>query len=84
MAPEPSLTGHRIEHIWAYVAVAGDGDEGVCGFRRPDGMEVAMVCSDEARRDSLRPLVEAMAAAGHRIECRRFDGPMVVEEVFGG
>lgn len=59
----PSLTGFRIEALWAYVAVADDDDEGVIAFLARDGSWMPMVAADPARLESLRPIAEEMARA---------------------
>jgi hypothetical protein len=67
-------TGHRIDTLWAFVSIDGDDDnEGVCAMRGPDGW-MPLVASDEARVNSLRPLVAQMArVAGRPIKLVRFD-----------
>ncbi len=76
--------GKRIDHVWLYTSIDGDDDEGVCAFRSGDTM-LPMIASDERRRDILVDIAKLMVSEfpDMRIELRRFDGPAVVENVFG-
>lgn len=49
-----------IKEVWAYIAIGEDGEEGVCGFRSTQGW-MPMVCADEARVKSFRPIAEKIA-----------------------
>ena len=74
----------KITTIKAFIATDASGDEGVCGFMKPDGQWLPMVCADDARVDSLRPLAEKIAkATGKIITLSRFSVREDLE-VFGG
>lgn len=63
----------RIEQITAYVCVDVDGNEGIAGVLAPDGTWMPLVCADEARVQSLRPVAEQLArATGTAIRVVRF------------
>jgi len=63
----------KITTIKAYISIDDNGDEGICGFMKPDGQWLPMVCADDARVDSLRPLAEKIAkASGKLITLARF------------
>lgn len=62
----------KITEIYAFIAVGPDGDEGVCGFQSA-GTFMPMVCADQARVDSLRPVAVSLAAiTGARITLAKF------------
>lgn len=74
--------GKRIEHIWCFVAVDADGDEGLPAIEMHGAMW-PLVASDERRRNILTHFAQDLATRTKtRIELRRFDGPFEVEEVF--
>jgi hypothetical protein len=47
----------KIESITAFVAVDREGNEGIMAFNGPLGW-MPMVCADEARVESIRPMAE--------------------------
>lgn len=52
-----------IDSLYAYLARDADGNEGVCGWLRPDGMWIALVGADLDRMTSLEPIARDIAAA---------------------
>lgn len=63
----------RIETCFAFVVVDDDGTEGVPAFMTPDGMFLPLMGADEARVESLMPVVQAMATdSGKEITLVRF------------
>lgn len=79
--PGPSGgVGFRIDSVWAFLAVHGDGDEGIVGINTPTGWLPA-VAADQERLHQLKPLMERMAsAAGQRIRLVKFHTREEVEE----
>lgn len=74
--------GHRIRAVWLFVAIDTDGDEGLPAFESK-GVIIPMVCTDEARVASLRPMAaRAARERGVRIELVRFGGEREVLEVW--
>lgn len=79
----PTNKGFAITTLWAFIAVAADGDEGLVAFTT-NGVLMPMVCSDRRRIDSLRDRAAVVAKmSGQRIELRRWDPPGTVEETYG-
>ena len=71
---DPGGLGFRIERLWAFLA-QGEGcdDEGVVAFSTANGM-MPMVCADQDRVDSLRPMAEKLSLLGKKpIMLARFD-----------
>lgn len=64
--------GHRINLMYAFIAIGEDGDEGVCAMYTPEGW-VPMVGSDMTRVDQLRPIAAEIAKrTGKMVHLRRF------------
>jgi hypothetical protein len=64
--------GFRIETIWAFVAVHGDGDEGVISAQMGD-VHLPLICADTARVASLRPIAAEIAhRTGVPVQLARF------------
>jgi hypothetical protein len=68
------MSGDVIDEIFAFVVLdAGDGNEGVIGFRTADGTWMPMLGADMKRIDSLRPLAQSIAdRSGVTVSLRRF------------
>lgn len=72
--PEGELRGPRIDDVWLYVGIDGEGREGIvsCIDMRTN-TTVPMMATDEARVEALRPSAEAMAKRmGQTIKLVRF------------
>jgi hypothetical protein len=56
--------GKQIEQMWAWTTVDPQDDtEGVIGVHTPDGW-LPLVGADRARMESVRPIVQSLAAQG--------------------
>lgn len=56
------MSNFTITKVTAFVGIdPKDGDEGVLGFKTPDGW-IPLVCADEARIESMLPMAELIAA----------------------
>lgn len=56
------MSGFRIAKLHAYVAIDENGEEGVCAaYNHATNTWMPMVCADEARIKSFRPIAENMA-----------------------
>lgn len=55
--PAPTATEFRIEHIWAFLSVDENGEEGVIAFRDGD-TQMPMIAANEARLDDLLPIAQ--------------------------
>lgn len=68
------MSGFQIKEIWAFLGVdPDDGDEGVVGFRAPDGSWMPLVCADEARLNSIRGIAERIARGdGRKVVLAKF------------
>lgn len=58
---DPGGNGFRIERLWASLTIHNDGDEGVSAFLGRDQTWMPMVCADDARVESLRPMAKQLA-----------------------
>lgn len=77
---DPGGNGFYIERLWAFLAVHGDGDEGVVGLPLPGGGSIAAVAADWHRVESLKPMVEQLAKmTGLPMTLARFDRRTDVE-----
>lgn len=66
-------TGFRIEAMWAYVVLHGDGDEAIPA-QSIGGAMMPMLGADRVRVQALRPLVREMATLlGKPIKLVRFE-----------
>lgn len=72
--------GKRIDEMYAFVMVHTDGDEGVIGFRGPDGHWLPLVGADMKRVDSLRSFAQVFARKeGKPVRLVRFTTREVME-----
>lgn len=55
--------GFRIQHLWAYLAIHGDGDEGVMGLSA-GGLMLPMIAADQTRLRQLEPEAKRLVALG--------------------
>jgi hypothetical protein len=51
-----------IEHLWAFLSIDKDGDEGVCAAKMGD-MWVPLVAADEKRVETLREYAQRLVEA---------------------
>jgi hypothetical protein len=60
----------RINHVWAFVSIDDDDEEGVCAAAiGPEGSWLPLIGSDEERIKDLVPVAEQIAATtGMRIK----------------
>lgn len=64
----------KIESIWAFISIADDGDEGVCGFQS-NGTWIPMIGADIFRVDQLKPIAKQLATvSGQTIKLIHFTG----------
>ncbi len=72
-----------IKEVWAYIATDENDVEGICGFMDVHTKQwLPMVCADQARIDSLRPMAEHIAKqSGLPIKLVRFSVRSDVEEI---
>ena len=70
-----------INEMYAYIAVDGDGDEGVCAFWS-EGSWYPMVGADQERTDALRDMAQSIAnETDTTLELRRYSGVEMLETI---
>jgi hypothetical protein len=63
----------RIEHMWAYLSVDADGNEGVIAAYFPDQQAwMPLVAVDDDRIKSLRPWAMLSVQAGYEVKLAKF------------
>lgn len=66
--------GFRIDSVWAFLAIHGDGDEGIVGITTPEGVMMPAIAADQERLDLLRPQMRRLAdVLPGQIKLVRFD-----------
>jgi len=55
------MSGFKVTELFAFIAVHEDGDEGVMGFKTPDGTMMPMIGADMTRVDGLRMVADQIA-----------------------
>lgn len=76
---DPGGTGFYIERLWAFLAVHGDGDEGVIGLPL-GGMTMPAIAADSQRVEQMRPMVEQLCALTKKqVKLVRFDRRVDIE-----
>lgn len=79
--PDEAKDGHRINLMYAFIAIDEDGDEGVCAMYTPEGW-VPMVGSDMERVDTLRKVAAGIARrSGKIVHLRRFSNMEIVNVI---
>lgn len=68
------MSGFKITELWAFIALAPDGDEGIASvWDQAEGVHKPMIGADAARLAALRPTAEQISrVTGMRIELRHF------------
>lgn len=72
--PEGKTRGPVIEEVWLYIAIDGEGREGVLTcLDMARNVTVPMMATDEARAEALRPAAEQRAKRlGQHVKLVRF------------
>lgn len=71
----------RIKTIHAFISIDQDDEEGVIGQLMPDGTWMPLICADEERLLSIRPMAEKIAQTGIKVKLVRFTQREDVEEI---
>jgi hypothetical protein len=71
----------HIGHIWAFLSVDDDGNEGLCGIRTNEGW-LPLVCADDARMKSLIPIAHGIArSTGKLIKLVKFHNREDIKDI---
>lgn len=73
----------RINHIWAFLAIGDDDEEGVIGADM-GGVMMPLIAANEERLDNLRPYARSIArVSGKKVTLVKFTVREKVEEIDG-
>jgi hypothetical protein len=78
----PEHVRSSILEIWAFVSRDAEGNEGICGFQSREGTFMPMVCADQERVQSLKPIaLHISTQTKQRIHLVKFSVRTEIEEI---